>query len=199
MMRGAPLSGSVLLVVIDMQRLFAEETAWFTPGLAAIVPNVAKLAEAQPDRTVFARFVVPQQPAEARGQWQSYYERWKAVTLDELDPAMLDLVAPLASLAHPGSIVDKKTYSVFETPGFVERLEEQGIDTIVFTGVETDVCVYASALDAVDLGYKVILASDALASGDMVAHDMVLTRLAPRFSEQIEILTTDAILDRWSA
>jgi len=105
----------------------------------------------------------------------------------------------LASLARPGSIVDKKTYSVFETPGFVERLDAQGIDTIVFTGVETDVCVYASALDAVDLGYKVILASDALASGDMVAHDMVLTRLAPRFSEQIEILTTDAILDRWSA
>ncbi len=198
-MTGAPLSMKTVHVVIDMQRLFAEETAWFTPALADIVPNVQRLVEARPERTLFARFVVPQRPGDARGQWQAYYERWKSVTLDELDPAMLDLVEPLAATALPDSIIGKKTYSIFGSPGFAERLEAQGINTIIFTGVETDVCVYASTLDAVDLGYKVILASDALASGDMVAHEMVLTRLAPRFSEQIEILTTNAILDSWRA
>ncbi|AYG62377.1 cysteine hydrolase family protein [Rhizobium jaguaris] len=199
MMTRAPLSGNTLHVAIDMQRLFAEETAWFTPALAGIVPNVQRLAKARPESTVFARFIPAQRPKDAKGRWQAYYERWKKVTLDELDPAMLDLVAPLAALVQPGSIVDKETYSIFGAPGFGDRVDATGVDTIVFTGVETDVCVYASALDAVDLGYRVILVSDALASGEMVAHETVLTRLAPRFSEQIEILTTEDILDSWPA
>ena len=197
-MTRAPLSHNTLHVVIDMQRLFAEETPWFTPALAGIVPNVQRLAEARPERAVFARFIVAQRPEEAKGRWQAYYERWKTVTLGELDPGMLDLVAPLAAFAQPGSIVDKETFSIFGAPGFIDRLDSEDVDTLVFTGVETDVCVYASALDAVDLGYRVVLASDALASGDMMAHEMVLTRLAPRFSEQIEILTTEAILGLWT-
>jgi nicotinamidase-related amidase len=49
----------------------------------------------------------------------------------------------------------------------------------------------------VDAGYRVILAEDALGSGDMKAHAMVTEILVPRLSEQIEILSTEAILDLW--
>jgi nicotinamidase-related amidase len=195
----APLSKNTLHVVIDMQRLFAEETAWHTPAIAQILPNVLALCRARPSETVFARFVVPQSAESAEGRWKNYYRRWSSVTLDELDAAMLDLVAPLAAIAGPGSVVDKETYSVFGSPGFAERLQATGIDTLIVSGVETDVCVYASVLDAVDAGYRVILAEDALASGDMKAHAAVVENLAPRLSEQIEILSTEAILKLWQA
>jgi nicotinamidase-related amidase len=193
----APFSKNTLHVVIDMQRLFAEETAWHTPAIAEILPNVLALCSARPSDTIFARFIVPQGPENANGQWKHYYRRWSAVTLDELDVAMLDLVAPLAAIAQHGSIVDKATYSVFGSAGFAERLNDAGIDTLIFSGVETDVCVYASVLDAVDAGYRVILAEDALASGDSNAHSTVVEILAPRLSEQIEILSTEAIVNLW--
>jgi nicotinamidase-related amidase len=196
-MAAALLSNNTLLVVIDMQRLFAEETAWHTPAIAKILPNVLALCKARPCETVFARFVVPQNAESAKGRWKNYYRRWSAVTLDQLDAAMLDLVAPLAALAGPGSIVDKETYSVFGAPGFAERLQAAGVDTLIFSGVETDVCVFASVLDAVDAGYRVILAEDALASGCEQAHSAVMDNLAPRLSEQIEILSTQAILHLW--
>jgi nicotinamidase-related amidase len=196
-MATAPLSNKTLHVGIDMQRLFAEETAWHTPAIAGILPNVVVLSKARPSETVFARFVVPQNPEGANGRWKNYYRRWSSVTLDELDAAMLDLVAPLAAITGPNSIVDKETYSVFGSPGFITRLQETGADTLIFSGVETDVCVYASVLNAVDAGYRVILAEDALASGDMKAHAMVIEILAPRLSEQIEILSTEAILNLW--
>lgn len=197
-MATAPFSNRTLHVVIDMQRLFAEETAWHTPAIDGILPNVLALCEARPADTVFARFVVPQNAESAKGRWQSYYRRWSTVTLDHLDAGMLDLMTPLAAIARPGSIVDKETYSVFGSLGFAERLERSNIDTLIFSGVETDVCVYASVLDAVDAGYRVILAEDALTSGDMSAHSVVLTRLAPRLSEQIEILPTRSILNSWN-
>jgi nicotinamidase-related amidase len=193
----APFSSNTLHVVIDMQRLFAEETAWRAPALAEILPNVLALCKARPSDTVFARFIVPQNAESAKGRWKNYYRRWAAVTVDELDIAMLDLVAELAVIAGPGSIIDKETYSVFGAPGFAERLQAAGIDTLIFSGVETDVCVYASVLDAVDAGYRVILAEDALASGDMKAHAVIVENLAPRLSEQIEILSTEAILNLW--
>ncbi len=196
-MASAPLSQNALHVVIDMQRLFAEETAWHTPAIAGILPNVVALSEARPAETLFARFVVPRNAEEAKGRWKDYYRRWSSVTLDELDVGMLDLVAPLAAIAGPGSIVDKETYSIFGSPAFAERLQGSDIDTLIFSGVETDVCVYASVLDAVDAGYRVILAKDALASGDMKAHAMVIDILAARLTEQIEILSTETILNLW--
>ncbi len=196
-MATAPLSQNALHVVIDMQRLFAEETAWHTPAMAGILPNVVALSQARPAETLFARFVVPRNAEEAKGRWKDYYRRWSSVTLDELDVGMLDLVAPLAAIAGPGSIVDKETYSIFGSPAFAARLQGSDIDTLIFSGVETDVCVYASVLDAVDAGYRVILAKDALASGDMKAHAMVIDILAARLTEQIEILSTETILNLW--
>lgn len=196
-METVALSTKTLHIVIDMQRLFAEETAWHTPAMADILPNVLKISTARPADTVFARFVVPQNATTAKGAWKNYYRRWSSVTLDVLDPAMLDLIAPLAAIADERSIVDKETYSIFGAPGFSARLQDAGIDTLIFSGVETDVCVYASVLDAIDEGYRVILAADALASGDAAAHAAVLDTLAPRLSEQIEILSTDAILKSW--
>jgi nicotinamidase-related amidase len=196
-MAATPFSENTLHLVIDMQRLFAEETAWHTPAIAEILPNILALCRARPSDTIFARFIVPQDGEHAAGRWKNYYRRWSTVTLDVLDVAMLDLVAPLAAIAQPSSIVDKETYSVFGASGFAERLEASGVDTLIFSGVETDVCVYASVLDAVDAGYRVILVEDALASGDRKAHSAVLENLAPRLSEQIEILSTEAILNLW--
>lgn len=120
-MATAPLSKNTLHVVIDMQRLFAEETAWHTPAIADILPNVLALSQARPFDTIFVRFVVPQNAEDAKGRWKNYYRRWSSVTLDELDATVLDLVAPLAAIAGPGSIVDKETYSVFGSPGEIGR------------------------------------------------------------------------------
>ncbi|MDW5317104.1 cysteine hydrolase [Rhizobium sp. PL01] len=190
-------SKNTLHLVIDMQRLFAEGTVWYTPAIADILPNVLMLSTARPKETLFARFVVPQNAAAATGRWKTYYNRWSAVTLDTLDPAMLDLMAPLAAIADGSAVIDKATYSIFGSPGFAERLKTLGIDTLIFSGVETDVCVYASVLDAVDAGYRVILATDALTSSDQAAHDAVMTHLVPRLSEQVETLSTQAILNLW--
>ena len=45
------------------------------------------------------------------------------------------------------------------------RCDELSADTLIFTGVETDVCVLATAIGAIDRGYRTILISDAMASG----------------------------------
>ena len=61
-------------------------------------------------------------------------------------------------------VIDKHFYSPFAQPQFQKFLQDRQIDSLVITGGETDVCVLAAVLDAIDLGYRVVLASDALCS-----------------------------------
>ena len=41
------------------------------------------------------------------GMWQRYYSRWKDVTRQQLDPALLELLPPLAKLCPPAQMIDK--------------------------------------------------------------------------------------------
>jgi nicotinamidase-related amidase len=183
-------------IVIDMQRLFAEETVWHTPVMAAILPNVLKLADAYYGKTLFAKFMVPHAPEHAAGSWRTYYRRWSMLTTGVMDPAMQDLMAPLAAIAPKASLIEKTTYSIFGVDGFADGLRRERVDTIIFSGVETDVCVLASVFDAVDAGFHVVVATDAVGSSSPQSHEAVLTHVLPRMPEQIELATTAALVAR---
>lgn len=191
------LPASAVHVVVDMQRVFAEKTPWHTPGLDAILPPILRLVEHRPERAFFARFLVPERAADAPGRWRRYYERWPELTGEQMDPALLDLVAPLGRLAAAARIIDKTTYSIFTLADTEERLRTIDADTLVFSGVETDVCVLASVIDAIERGFRVVVATDALASAAEASQDGMLTHLTTRLPEQIELATVDEIIRAW--
>lgn len=71
---------------------------------------------------------------------------------------------------------------------------EERLGTLVVTGGETEVCVLAAVLGAIDLGYHVVLPSDAIDSGADETHDAALKLLGNRFSVQLEFSTTERFL-----
>jgi nicotinamidase-related amidase len=196
-LRFGALPGSAIHLCVDMQTMFAERTDWHVPWMERVLPFVARIAGAHPDRTIFTRFVPWPNAEQAPGAWQRYYQRWQHMTLEKLDPRLIQLVPPLAELAPPALVFDKHHYSPFAEPLLHEVLRDRGSDTLVITGGETDVCVLASVLGAVDAGYRVILASDALCSVSDRTHDALLQLYRERFSQQIEIAFTDEILESW--
>jgi nicotinamidase-related amidase len=192
-----PLGECAAHLCIDMQNLFAEDTPWNTPWMKRVLPVVTRIAERQAERTIFTRFIPVHRPEEAGGTWRRFYRRWAELTLDRIDPELLELVPPLRRLAPPGTVIDKRVYSPFSEPALPGLLRERQIDTLVVTGAETDVCVLAAVMDAVDLGYRVVLASDAVCSSSDRTHDALMTLYGSRFSEQIETADTEAILAAW--
>ncbi|WP_395689972.1 cysteine hydrolase family protein, partial [Aestuariivirga sp.] len=72
-----------------------------------------------------------------------------------------------------------------------------GFKALILTGIETDVCVLATALDAVDRGLRVVMVSDGLGSGSETGHSAILQTLAMRYDEQVEIVYSSTILERW--
>jgi nicotinamidase-related amidase len=124
------------------------------------------------------------------GSWRRYYERWRGLTLERIDPRLIELVPPLAALVPPAEVIDKRVYSPFSEPQLSDLLRRRKIDSLVITGAETDVCVLAAVLDAVDLGYRVVLATDALCSSSNATHDALLTLY--------QTATSEAILACWN-
>ncbi|GGE04089.1 hypothetical protein GCM10011390_23820 [Aureimonas endophytica] len=179
---------------IDMQRMFAEETKWHAPALAGIVPNVARIARAMPERTLFARMSVPANAGEAQGSWRDYYRRWASMTGDRMPAGLVEVIAELAEFAAPARTFDKPTYSLFGNARFADRLAALSPGALVFTGVETDVCVLATVFDAIDRGYHAIVVADAVTSASLASHEAVLSLLLPRLPEQATVTDTAGLL-----
>lgn len=192
------LDRSAVHLCIDMQCLFANRTAWQVPWLPRVLPCVLEIARRHAERTIFTRFIPPEHPEQAEGAWRGYYERWREMTRGEIDSRLLELVPPLAVLTPPAKVVDKAVNSVFGRPGFARALRTRGITTLVVTGGETDVCVLATVMAAIDHGFRLVLPVDALCSTRDDTHDALITLYRERFSQQVEATDTEHVLRRWS-
>ena len=193
------LGPRTLHVVVDMQRVFAEATDWQVPAIADVVSPILALVRARPRETVFTRFMTPSSIDNATGDWQRFYARWQSVLRDRMGAAMFDLMEPFASFVPPAEVCDKTTFSAFTGADFMASLARRGTETLILSGVETEVCVLATALDAVDRGLHVVLATDALTSWSAAGHRAALEAVYPRFDQQIESTTVASILAAWPA
>ena len=192
-----PLTPRTVHLCVDMQRIFSAEGVWATPWMDRVLPVVAELAGRYPERTVFTRFITPNRPDDMPGMWQRYYARWKEATREHLDPALLELLPPLAKLCPPATVIDKTRYSAFAEPNLLSHLQAREADGLIVSGSETDVCVLATVLGAVDLGYRVILARDGVCSSSDEGHDALMQIYHRRYTEQIEVADASTIMSRW--
>jgi nicotinamidase-related amidase len=182
---------------VDMQNLFAAGGMWATPWMERVLPAIVATAELNPPRTVFTRFVTPLRAEDRAGRWQRYFTKWDCATRSRLPSSQLEIVAPLFRLIPPATVIDKPAYSAFAESALTAFLRDKNVDTLIITGSETDVCVLATVLDAVDLGFRVIVVEDALCSSFDQGHDALMTLYRNRFSEQIELMTQAQVSDLW--
>lgn len=69
---------------------------------------------------------------------------------------------------------DKTRYSSFAGTDLDLRLRERQVDTLILTGVCTDICVLHTAVDAYNLGYQIVIPANAVASFDPAGHAWAL-------------------------
>ncbi|BAQ44595.1 MULTISPECIES: cysteine hydrolase family protein [Methylobacterium] len=83
-------------------------------------------------------------------------------------------------------------------PGPESALRARRAETLVITGGETDVCVLASVLGAIDRDYRSVLAADAVCSSSDETHDAMMTLYGQRFRQHLDVATVDQILHNWN-
>ena len=181
---------------VDMQRMFAEGTDWQMPWFKRVLPNIVAITTSHPERTIFTRFIPAQKPGQGMGMWRHYYERWASMPSmswrghGRCGPGSRGFVPPARTF-------DKHVYSPWTGSDLHQQLRGVGLDTIIITGGETDVCVLATMMGAVDWGFRVILVTDALCSSADETHDAMMNVYTNRFGQQVECVSTDTLLESW--
>lgn len=192
-----PLGASAVHLCVDMQKLFADGSPWATPWMKRVLPKVRSLVERHPRATIFSRFMPVEHAGEGVGTWKRYYEHWSSMTLQIIGKEMVELVPDLAAFAPPAQVIDKRVYSPWTEGNLDRMLSGSAVDTLVITGTETDICVLATVLGAVDRGYRVVVVTDALCSSADETHDALMTFYHQRLSQQVETADTETVLSNW--
>jgi len=193
-----PIGPNALHLCVDMQRMFGPGSPWAVPWMEEVMPQLEELSSRHAEATIFTRFVPPRNAAQARGTWRQYYERWQEMTLEVLPQDMVRLVPALERLTPPARVLDKAVYSPWTEGRLDAMLAGSGIDTLVVSGGETDVCVLGAMMGAVDRGYRVILAADATCSSTDETHDALMRLYESRYGQQIETASVEQILSDWN-
>jgi len=105
---------------------------------------------------------------------------WDAAIIDELTPAEND------------HIVMKRRDSAFQDTEFELWLESIGADTIIFTGIDTCICVENSLREGFNKGWDVVLVEDAAASSWQNLHQATLEIVRASFGL---VLTTEQLIN----
>ena len=169
------------LLVIDMQRAWTDPKGpWYFPEARSVIPQINRLAGAVRDSggcVVWVQHVtgLPGTP----DYWASYLDHFVSETQREGAMAAIQEGSPFRDLDSSLDVqtadmrVAKKRYSaMIRTSSNLEwLLREQGIDTVIVAGVQTNMCVESTVRDAMMLDFKVFLPHDA--SGARIPEDHI--------------------------
>lgn len=99
--------------------------------------------------------------------------RGLVVPCDSQEAALLEAVAPV----DDEIVISKSSSGVFPVTNIDRLLRNMGIQTLIFTGTATGGCIESAVRDAMDLGYEVIIASDACADSTPESQQQALDRM----------------------
>lgn len=95
-------------------------------------------------------------------------------------------------------VIDKPGYSAFAHTGLQQVLTKRGIETLILTGVTTEVCVSSTLRAAIDLGYRCITVSDACASANLSLHRAALAMIGVEGGIFGEVATKAEVVELFS-
>jgi nicotinamidase/pyrazinamidase len=172
----------VALIVVDVQNDFADPLGGLSvAGGEAVIPVIngqIRLARSNGAFVVCTQDWHPEHTphfAKDGGIWPDHCigDTWGA----SLHPALEAGDAPVVRKGVNGedgysgfTMRDPQSGETVPTP-LDAILREKGVDEVVVTGLATDYCVKATALDAAGLGYRTTLLTDAIAAVNLAPDD----------------------------
>jgi ureidoacrylate peracid hydrolase len=100
---------------------------------------------------------------------------WDGLTIDELKPKEHD------------PVVIKRRDSAFQDTELRVWLQSDGINLLIFAGIDTSICVETSLREGFNIGYDVMIISDATASGNRRHYETTLERVRDYYGLVMDI------------
>jgi nicotinamidase/pyrazinamidase len=167
------------LIVVDVQKDFCEGGALAASDtLSLLAPLQEAIEEARRAGSTIV-FTKDWHPA-SHSSFDPNGGPWPVHCVENTPGA--ELMPPIASapgdiLIHKGIPVDGPGYSGFDDTGLASQLSQRGISDVAVSGVATEYCVRATALDAAAAGFSAVVLKDVIRAVNANETEKVLTEL----------------------
>jgi maleamate amidohydrolase len=174
------------LVVVDVNRGFTDPASPLVCDLDDCVAAIARLLEA------FRRAELP--VVFTTVCYDDFGKQAAAVFLEKI-PALLVLepgsqwveIDPRIAPVDGEPVLSKYFASAFFGTTLASVLASAGADSVVVTGASTSGCVRATALDAMQHGYRVVIPREAVGDRNQAAHEANLYDLDTKYADVVAV------------
>lgn len=182
------------LLVVDMVKAFTDPDLPLGSDLEAVICNVDLLLAASRQAGIPVLFTVVgyDESMVDAGVWFLKQKALRTLKLGTPEVEVDIRVAPIDG----EQVVLKKYASGFFGTDLVSRLTSAGIDTLLITGCTTSGCVRATAVDAVQLGYRPMIVREAVGDRSPAAHDQAIFDLDQKYADVVGVDEAIAYLAR---
>ena len=199
----SPSAEQMALIVVDMQYFdahrdwgegrtakelgVAEHFEEYFDQIDTIVPQIQKLLKLFRNKAMEVIHIrVAELTEDSRDVGRKQLVRGFVVPAGSREADFLEELAPI----DDELIISKSSSGVFPVTNLDRLLRNMHINTLVFTGTSTNGCVESAVRDAVDIGYNVVVVSDACAAGTRETHELALVSMEGALTR---ILSTDDV------
>lgn len=156
------------LIVVDVQRDFCEGGALAANDTHSLIKPLHQFIEATRQREILVVFTQDWHPFDHKsfkqngGPWPAHCEAESRGA--ELMPPLV--VRSNDLIVHKGVACNAEGYSAFESTGLANQLRSIGVESVAVSGIATEYCVRATALDAAKAGFRVGVLTDLIRAVD---------------------------------
>ncbi|HXC96921.1 MAG TPA: isochorismatase family protein [Edaphobacter sp.] len=101
---------------------------------------------------------------------------------DPLPPVTASELVPEAGFQPGDILITKRHWGAFADTGLEQTLKQRGIDTVVLTGISSNIGVESTARQGTGLGLAFVIVEDACGTTDEESHRHVFEKTFPRLA-----------------
>lgn len=163
------------LIIWDVQKMLVNKIY----NKEEFLKNINKLIETARGKGIPLFFTkITPLPKEFEAPARKYSSSKMKFNLSQLSKEMFDLaIEPKENEI----ILNKNTASIFIGTNFELMCRNAGIETLIISGIATEIGVESTARDAANRGFYVVVDSDASSSSDKEAHERSLQNMKKLF------------------
>ena len=174
------------LIVIDMLQGFTDPNMPLGASLDAEIEAQQPLLEVAHQRNIpviFSTVIYNDADYRDAGLWAIKMKG--TLSLKAGTPAVE--IDPRLDMRSSDSLLVKKYASCFFGTDLVPRLNSQRVDTLIITGCTTAGCVRATAVDAVQNGFRPMVVREAVGDRSKAAHEQSLFDLNAKYADVVSL------------
>lgn len=178
------------LVVVDVNRGFTDPASPLVCELDGVVAAIRQLLDGFRAAGLPVAFMTVAYDDAGKQAAAAFIAKVPALLTLEAGSAWAE-IDPRIAPAPDEPVLTKLWASAFHGTPFASFLTAHGCDSLVVTGASTSGCVRATAVDALQHGYRVLVPRDAVGDRNAAAHEANLYDIDSKYGD---VVTTSEVL-----